>query len=735
MDPEIGEPYYPSEFSVMVSLNGVDFRGGAMASFWYFNLSRVRIAAVRPSGGPPAGGTLVNVSGTNFIDFGGGVQGPKCRFGSTVVPATRLSLTQAQCRAPPRPPGSPEHVPVFISLNGYTDERGLAGGQLNFRYSVDHTLTSVHPLGGPPHGHAIVTVSGTGFVDTSGVTDENCTFDDPILCDMYANSIGNGVRHILGTIHQNDGNPGLACLFGEPAHAVPASIVSSTTLLCQTPPIEKLQGLQPPGPWCAPGQPHCSDPAYAEHGTLAVPLRVTLNGNRSDAKGFVPWFVLPVDMPRLFYLTPWGGPSDGGTNVTIVGECLLDLGRPLCIFGNTEVPAVVGGFKAPSIEMSPLVTKTLVHDSRSEQVIARQAGRRMSCTAPSGHEFGGYSVNVQVSLDGTNFRNVEGGFTYVERIVLSVLMPHGGPLAGGYGVTMHGSQFPRLGGLLCDFDGKTVPASMSRQGQVRCLVPPASTAGTVAVRVSLNGDLGDALSVESRMFTYFDETAVKVTSLEPSVGVHLGHTRVTVLGNGFSVYGPREHNALSASYCRFGDHEPMPVAALKLNETDESIIEGFVCNSPAHELTGGQLTADVPVEVSLNGYFDQFSTGSAVTFQYRALCYGRDTLEYYEAYPGSIMRVMTYLMKIHPELKKYDVDGNMYINQTEYQALRAAHDADQDAQIQQALVQYARETCLDISKPPAGVKVAADRDAMGVPLDDTGLHQTGGVYWGDAPNA
>ena len=732
MDPTIGLPYYPSEFSVAVSLNGVDFRGAAMVSFWYFNLSTVLIAAVRPSGGPAAGGTLVNVSGTNFIDFGGGVQGPKCRFGSAVVPATRLSLTQAQCRAPPRPPGSPERVPVFISLNGYTDERGLAGGQLNFRYSVDHTLTAVYPLGGPPRGQAIVTVSGTGFVDTSGVTDENCTLDDAILCDMYANSIGNGVRHILGTIDQNDANPGLACLFGEPGYAVPASIVSSTKLLCQTPPIEELRGLQPPGPWCAPGQPHCSDPAYAEHGTLAVPLRVTLNGNRSDAKGFIPWFVLAEEMPRLFYLTPWGGPSDGGTNVTIVGEGLLDLGKPLCIFGNIEVPAVAGGFDAPSIQMAPLVTTTLVHDSRSEQVVARQAGRRMSCTAPAGHEFGGHSVNVQVSLDGTNFRNVEGGFTYVERIALSVLMPHGGPLAGGYGVVMHGSQFPRLGGLLCDFDGKTVPASMSKQGQVRCLAPPATAAGTVAIRVSLNGDLGDALSVESRNFTYFDETAVKVTSLEPSVGVHIGHTRVTVWGNGFAVYGPWQHWA-SAAYCRFGDHDPVPVVALKLNETDESIIEGFVCHNTPHDLTGGQQTADVPVEVSLNGYFDQFSTGSAVTFQYQSLCYGRDTLAYYDSYPGAIIPVMTYLMRVHPELKKYDVDGNQYINQTEYQALRVAHDAEPDAQLQQALVRYARETCFDVSEPPTGMKIAADRDALGVPLDDG--DQSGGVLWGAAPTA
>ena len=71
---------------------------------YYFNTSRVSVAALHPSGGPAAGGTLVNVSGANFVDHSGGVasSGPKCKFGRVVVPATILSLDQARCRAPPR---------------------------------------------------------------------------------------------------------------------------------------------------------------------------------------------------------------------------------------------------------------------------------------------------------------------------------------------------------------------------------------------------------------------------------------------------------------------------------------------------------------------------------------------------------------------------------------------------------------------------------------------------------
>ena len=122
--------HYPIEMPVMVSLNGVDFKASQFVTFSYYDLGRVLLAAVRPSGGPPSGGTLVNLSGTFFRDYGGGVQGPRCRFGSVVVPATLLSFTQAQCLSPPHPAGDAERVPVSLSLNGYTDERGLAGGQL-----------------------------------------------------------------------------------------------------------------------------------------------------------------------------------------------------------------------------------------------------------------------------------------------------------------------------------------------------------------------------------------------------------------------------------------------------------------------------------------------------------------------------------------------------------------------------------------------------------------------------
>ena len=56
--------------------------------------------------------------------------------------------------------------------------------------------------------------------------------------------------------------------------------------------------------------------------------------------------------------------------------------------------------------------------------------------------------------------SVAGGFTYVEHIEVTSLFPSGGPLAGGYSVTVHGAQFPKLNGAA---SGKARPAVRLRR--------------------------------------------------------------------------------------------------------------------------------------------------------------------------------------------------------------------------------------------------------------------------------
>jgi len=78
---------------VSVANNGADF--SAEIQFSYFIAPTVK--SVSPPRGQAAGGTLVSVSGENFVPS----NDLKCRFGSTVVPANYLSPTAVGCLSPP----------------------------------------------------------------------------------------------------------------------------------------------------------------------------------------------------------------------------------------------------------------------------------------------------------------------------------------------------------------------------------------------------------------------------------------------------------------------------------------------------------------------------------------------------------------------------------------------------------------------------------------------------------
>ena len=65
--------------------------------------------------------------------------------------------------------------------------------------------------------------------------------EDYVLCRMYEDALGYGPHLMHGREVPNDAEPGLACLFGEPALAVPASITSESQIECPTPPLTQLQ--------------------------------------------------------------------------------------------------------------------------------------------------------------------------------------------------------------------------------------------------------------------------------------------------------------------------------------------------------------------------------------------------------------------------------------------------------------------------------------------------------------
>ena len=682
-------PSIPTSCNVDVTLNGVDYTGRPKWGFWYFNRSKISLATMRPSGGGLAGGTRISLTGTSFFDYGGGVgvQGAKCRFGDNVVPATITTAQEAHCISPPttaQPLDS--DVPVWLSLNGYTDERGLAGdGVLQFRYAHPPVVSGLHPLGGPRAGGMLLTVHGTDFEDRS-VASSNCTLGDDLYCEMH--------RIALGVTRTDDWRPGLACIFegsGKPPLMVPASMGEEPdTLTCLTPEGGALWPLaRPPGPWCARlgHTPQCADPAYAAAGVVAVEVRVTRNGDVAAASTGALTHMLYVEgSPRLDYVEPWGGPEAGGTMVSIVGEGLLAFGaQPLCRFGLRDVPATVGGLNATRAldGTSALRVRADLYDSRATKAIVVQAGRLITCEAPAGS---GRNLRLSVSLTGNrdDFSRSSLIWRYTSLLLQSV-SPIGGPLTGGAQLALTGTFFSSsLGGFRCVLGEHAVPASRSPPDGLVCQAPPSRTPGPVPVRVSVNGDLDDrSLSPSSAdlRFFYYDDQSVVISSLSPAQGPVLGGTAVTVSGAGFAVLG--------AVRCQFGDQPiirgvPQIVDAYYNETVDNSThaVDKFVCYSPPTHLDSVAMTTkQVPVYVLLNGQPLAPGVTQAVRFNYTNLCLGRNQLGYYAATGAQEMLVSYLALNSGYSMTQEEVE--MTVNGT----------METPVHIEAALREYADATC------------------------------------------
>lgn len=94
----------------------------------------VQLSALIPDHGPASGGTVVDISGANFLlPFGINGTGTAtdtiwCRFGSIATMGSRLSDGVIKCSSPPRSVGTAADVEVTVSVNSGLDFAGGPSG-------------------------------------------------------------------------------------------------------------------------------------------------------------------------------------------------------------------------------------------------------------------------------------------------------------------------------------------------------------------------------------------------------------------------------------------------------------------------------------------------------------------------------------------------------------------------------------------------------------------------------
>ena len=119
---------------------------------------------VSPSSGPANGGTVVDITGTDFTDVTGVRFGGRQALGFTVDSPTEITAV-----SPPSPSGTGAVDVVISTVSGASP----TGAWDQFSYGAATasapTLTAVSPAGGPEAGGTQVVITGTDFTDAERV--------------------------------------------------------------------------------------------------------------------------------------------------------------------------------------------------------------------------------------------------------------------------------------------------------------------------------------------------------------------------------------------------------------------------------------------------------------------------------------------------------------------------------------------------------------------------------------
>lgn len=421
--------------------------------FAYYNASSVTIASVWPLGGPAGGSTVVTVSGAGFVDLGG-VYCRFGGSSASVVAATVLSSTQLTCVSPQAWELGFSAVRAADQLASDSADRFVQVSAVASCCAVEaHPFRIGSTAGGtaltPASCHEGCTALDACRYFTHSATERSCVFcADCELSSLDAAAALVASWRRIGPARSNvtlrlviDGQLGrkldswplsstatftyyspqsLGVSFMRPAGGPiaagtnvtvtgsgfgalgtalcrfgampvqPATTVSASSMMCVSPPLPPLCGVDDLRAWSADA---CSMP-YALSPAASLPLvpaavRVSINGQQfsepldplqlasregSTARRTFGGFVyFDAGALALSAVSPSTGPAAGGTLVTLTGAGFIDLG-------------VKVGFIAGS----------------STSLAAATVGRggALTCQAPAAPAGFSGAANVEVSLSG-----------------------------------------------------------------------------------------------------------------------------------------------------------------------------------------------------------------------------------------------------------------------------------------------------------------------------------------------
>ena len=310
--------------------------------------------------------------------------------------------------------------------------------------------------------------------------------------------------------------------------------------------------------------------------------------------------LLPTNVSFLYYeqptnftaIEPTGGPTGGGTLVTITG--------------------------GPFDRYSSVASDVLCRFGENYTRVTRLQSGRIECASPARTSDG--LVDVHVSLNGidTDFGASGYSFKYYDQPAphpgsgFAQIVPNGGPVGGGTYVTIDGVGFlafaPEISFVRCRWDGGVVdPVAMRRaklpldlpppessaathtDERVVCLAPRARPGAGLTVNVSLSLNARDFGST-GLTFQYYQPPRIDI--ITPSGGHRTGGTIVTIHGAGFNVLDDGAHVS-----CEFGRGEVYNAKFTVVRPVERVTHSTIVCEAPTTKVSDTR-----GLWIALNGY-------------------------------------------------------------------------------------------------------------------------------------
>ncbi len=450
--------------------------GGQTSNTAAFSYAAPTIAQIAPTVIATQGGTIVTITGSSFDTSGTvTIDGAACT-------SPTWSHSQVVCTSPA---GMGANRPVQLKAAGHAS---LASTSIS--YSAP-SLSGITPSAINTDGTTLITVTGANFgtagtVKIGGVdATQLVSWSQTSVVFRAAAGQGQGILVQMFVASQSSNTLQINYLGPTLSTVTPSNgpTAGSTTITLTGANFGMTATVSLGASPCAvTGQSHSQIICTTPPGQGSSSLQVSVGSQVSASLAFT------YDPPSLTGVTPANGPTAGGNSITISGSSL-----------GTSATVTLGGQTCP---------------------VTSQTHSQIVCTAPPNEGTG-----LQIQAIVANVASNVVSYSY-DAPVLSTVNPTTGGTAGGYLVTVTGTNFGLSGQVR--INSASCATSTRSHTQIVCTLP-AGMGLTNPITVSVGARTSNSIN-----FAY---SAPTITSVAPQSLTSSGGSAITITGTNFGTAG------------------------------------------------------------------------------------------------------------------------------------------------------------------------------------------------------